>query len=562
MIKIKNVLRKFRTVFYVVLVILCSGIFIQGQKTDSYFEISKNLDIYTSIFKELNAYYVDPIEPGKMVKTGIDAMLETLDPYTNYITESDIEEYEFMTTGKYGGIGSNMRKQNDKIIVSEIAENSPAQKAGLHVGDEIISIDNQPLKGKEIDEINQLVKGSQGTQITVKVKDAYTGAESQKIIQRGEIEISSVPYAGLIGKDKKVAYLHLSQFTPACSKIIRSKLDSLKKTEPGLTSIVIDLRNNPGGLLNEAVSICNLFVDRGQLVVSTKGKIPELSEDFKTLSAPWDLNIPVAILINQASASASEVVAGTLQDLDRAVIIGERSYGKGLVQITKPVGYNARLKLTTAKYYTPSGRCIQAKDYTHRNEDGSVGHIPDSLKKEYKTKSGRRVLSGGGVDPDIVVKDNEISRFAIALLVKNHFFDFATQYVKGHPSIESASNFTLTDNDFQQFSKWIENKDYSYKTETEIALDSFKQTAIREKNFDAIKGDYNTMLSKVSHDKKQDLQKHKAEVINILENEIVSRYYYLRGRVENNIKSDKDIKEALDILSQPAQYQAFLSPKK
>ncbi|OSZ82331.1 hypothetical protein CAP35_03425 [Chitinophagaceae bacterium IBVUCB1] len=537
-------------------------LFIQAQKQDSYFEISKNLDIYTSIFKELNSFYVDPIEPGKMIKTGIDAMLNGLDPYTNYITESDIEEYEFQTTGKYGGIGANMRKKDEKIFVSDVYEFSPAAIAGLKPGDEVISIDNKPLKDKNMDDVSQLLKGSPGTQLSMTVKDAITGIEAVKKLTRNEIELSSVPYAGLMGKDRSIAYVALSQFTPGCSRTIRNTLDSLKKLQPNLASVVLDLRNNPGGLLHEAVNICNLFVDRGQLVVSTKGRLPEFTEDFKTQGNVWDEKIPVAVLLNSSSASASEVVAGTLQDLDRAVVIGERSYGKGLVQVTKPVGYNARLKLTTAKYYTPSGRCIQAIDYASRNADGSVGHIPDSLKKEYKTKNGRRVLSGGGVEPDVAVTDDDISKLSITLYIKNFFFDYATQYVKENKTIPPASSFALTDADFAKFAKWLEGKDYAYKTETEVALDSFKQIAQRDKAFDVLKTEFSALQAKASHDKKQDLQKHKAEVMRLLQSEIVTRYYYQRGRIENGLNTDKDFNKAIGILAQPAQYTALLSPKK
>lgn len=537
-------------------------LFVRAKTSDSYFEISKNLDIYATIFKELNTYYVDPIEPGKMMKTSIDAMLDNLDPYTNYITESDIEEFEFQTTGKYGGIGANMRLKDGVIFVGEVYENTPAYKAGLHPGDEVISIDNQVVKGKNLDDISLLLKGAPGTQVNMKIKDAYTGIEAQKIITRGEIEVSSIPFAGLIGPNKDVAYVRLTQFTPACAKGIRDALDSLKKAKPDMKSVLLDLRNNPGGLLNEAVSICNIFIDRGQTVVMTKGKVPELSEEFKTKDQPWDTQIPVAVLVNQFSASASEVVSGTLQDLDRAVILGTRSYGKGLVQVTRPLGYNARLKLTTAKYYTPSGRCIQALDYSNRNADGSVGKIPDSLKKEFKTASGRSVFSGGGIEPDVKIKDEEISKLVIALYSKNYFFDYTTQYVKQHKTIAPAATFTLTDNDFNQFAKWLENKDYSYKTETEIGLDSLKQIAIREKYYDGAKAEFTALQAKVSHDKKQDLVKHKDEVTRFLESEISSRYYYLRGRIENSLKTDNDVNKALAILGQPAQYKALLTPHK
>lgn len=537
-------------------------LFIQAKNTDSYFEISKNLDIFTNIFKELNTYYVDPIEPGKLVKTGVDAMLENLDPYTNYYTESDIEEYEFQTTGKYGGIGANMRKKDDIIQVGEVHEDGPAQKAGLHPGDQVISIDNQLVKGKNLDDISLLLKGAPGTQVTLKIKDYNTGTESSRSITRGEIEVSSVPYYSLIGNNKDVAFVRLTQFTPGCSRLVKNALDSLKSIKPQLSGVVLDLRNNPGGLLDEAVSICNLFVDQGQLVVSTKGKVKEWDKDFATQGRVWDAKVPVFVLINRSSASASEIVAGTMQDLDRGVIIGERSYGKGLVQVTKTLGYNARLKITTAKYYTPSGRCIQALDYTNRNPDGSVGVIPDSLKQEYKTKQGRKVLSGGGVEPDLKVQNEDISQLAVTLYIKNYFFDYANQYAKQHPSIGPASAFALSKEDFNSFAKWLEGKDYSYKTETEVVLDSLKAIAGREKYLDAIQADLKTVQTKVSHDKNQDLLKHQDEITRLLENEIVSRYYYLRGRIENGLKHDNDLDKALELVSKPEKYQALLQVKK
>ena len=537
-------------------------IFIQAKPADSYFEISKNLDIFATLFKELNTFYVDPIEPGKLVKTGIDAMLEDLDPYTNYITESDIEEYEFQTTGKYGGIGATMRKKDDVIVVGDVHEFSPAAKAGLHPGDVVLEIDDHIVKGKSIDDLSVLLKGSPGTQVAVKIKDVYTGEESVKIITRGEIELSSLPFAGLIGPTKTIAYAKLTQFTPGCGRILRSALDRLKRAQPALTGVVLDLRNNPGGLLDEAVAICNIFMDRGQLVVSTKGKMPEWDKDFNTLGTPWDTKIPLTVLVNRSSASASEIVAGTVQDLDRGIVIGERSYGKGLVQVTRPLGYNARLKLTTAKYYTPSGRCIQAVDYASRNPDGSIGKIPDSLKKEYKTKGGRRVLSGGGVEPDIHVEDDQYSKLAITLYTKSYLFDYATKYASQHKTIQPAAGFALSKEEFNQFAKWLEDKDYSYKSETEEMLDSLRQIATREKYFDAIKADYAQLQSKVSHDKKQDLLKHQEEITRFLESEIVSRYYFLRGRIENSLRNDNDVKKAVTLIDQPTQYQALLQPRK
>ncbi len=540
---------------------LVSSLFIQGKNEGSYFEISKNLDIYATLFKELNTYYVDPIEPGKLSKIGIDAMLNSLDPYTNYITESDIEDYEFQTTGKYGGIGATMRRIGDITLVGDVYEGSPAQKAGLHPGDEVLKIDGQSLKGRRVDEVSTLLKGSPGTQVNIRVKDAYSGTEEDRMVTRGEIELSSVPFAGLIGTGKNVAFVRLTQFTPDCANQVREALDSLKGVQPNLSAVVLDLRNNPGGLLDEAVGICNLFIDRDQLVVSTHGKMQDWDKDFKTQNNPWNLNIPLAVLVNHSSASASEIVAGTMQDLDRGIIIGERSYGKGLVQTTRPLGYNARLKLTTARYYTPSGRCIQALDYAHRNPDGSVGRVPDSLKKLYKTKNGRKVLSGGGVDPDVYVSSPEISKIAIALYARNFIFDYTTQYVRKHPQLQDATHFSLSPTEWDAFTKWLEGKNYAYQTATEIALDSLQQTASREKYYEAAKSEFAALRSKLGHDKKQDLQKNQKQVKEMLESEIISRYYFLRGRIAYSLRSDDDVAKALALFGTPTQYKALLQPK-
>lgn len=537
------------------------ALFVQAKTADSYFEISKNLEIFANLFKELNTYYVDPIEPGKLIKTGIDAMLDDLDPYTNYITESDIEGYEFQMTGKYGGIGATMRKKGDDIYVGDVYENSPSQKAGLHPGDQIISIDNQSISGKSIDDISLLLKGSPGTQVTIKVKDAYTGEEMPKTLTRGEIEISSVPYAALVGKNNDIAYVRLTQFTSGCSRTVRDALDSMKGVNKNLSGVILDLRNNPGGLLDEAVGVCNIFLDKGQLVVSTKGKMKEMDKEYKTPGAVWDNKIPVAVLVNGYSASASEIVSGTIQDLDRGVVIGSQSYGKGLVQVTKDLGYNAKLKLTIAKYYTPSGRCIQAIDYTNRNIDGSASKVPDSLKKPFVTKAGRKVLSGGGIEPDVKIKDKPTSKLAIVLYSKNYIFDYATQYAKQHKSIAPASTFKLSDAEFDDFAKYIQNKDYSYKTETEIALDSLKETATRENYFDAIKPEYEELQGKLAHDKQKDLLKNKDEIKELLESEIVSRYYFMKGRLAHSLLYDDDFEKATSLIEQPAEYKELLRKK-
>ena len=530
-----------------------------NDQTDKYFEISKNLEIYSNVFKELNQYYVDPIEPGKMVKTGVDAMLNDLDPYTNLITEADMEDYELQTTGKYSGIGVSTRIKDGDIIISELYENGPVSKAGIKAGDVVVSIDGQKVKGKDSDDVGLLMRGAPGTTLNIVVRNPMTQKEESKTITREEIKISSVPYASLLGTENNIAYVFLSQFTPNCSREVRNALDSLKKVQPALKGVVLDLRGNPGGLLDEAVNVCNLFIDKGQLVVSTKGKNKEWDKQFRTTGTPWDLEIPVAVLVNHGSASASEIVAGTTQDLDRGVIIGTRSFGKGLVQNVRTLGYNTRLKITTAKYYTPSGRCIQALDYSHRNEDGSVSSVPDSLKKMFKTKIGRNVYDGGGVEPDVKMEEENLSPLTVTLLTKSYIFDYATKYYYSHPKIAPAAEFELSDNDFNDFEKWLSDKDYSYKTDSEQQLTALKETAEKEKYFDNVKNEFNALAGKLAHDKKQDLAKNKQEVMRVLANEIVSRYYYQKGRVINKLKrDDKDLQKALILLSSSKDYKSLL----
>lgn len=532
--------------------------FINAGTTDSYFEISKNLDIYTNLFKELNTYYVDPIEPGKLVKAGVDAMLMDLDPYTNYISEADVEDYEFMTTGKYGGIGASMLRRGDEIYIADVYENSPAQMAGLHPGDVVEAIDGQQAKGKSVEDLGLLLKGSPGTKITIRIKTASNGEVSDKVLTRGQIEISSVPYAALVGPGKNIAYVRLTQFTQSCGNMVKDAYDSLKKVQPELKGMVLDLRSNPGGLLDEAVTICNIFLDKGQSVLTTKYRIAEMDKEYKTTLPAWNKDLPVAVLVNKSSASASEIVAGALQDLDRGVVIGEKSYGKGLVQVTRPLGFKSHLKLTVARYYTPSGRCIQAIDYTHRNADGSVGQTADSLKKTFKTRAGRNVKSGGGVSPDIAVKDEPVSLLAVTLLTKNYVFDYATEYASKHPSIPEPSTFSLSDADFTQFTKWLDTKDYAYKSETELQLDSLKAIAVKEKYFDNAKAEFEALKNKLSHDKKQDLLKNKDQVKHMLEAEIASRYYFMRGRMAQSMQYDKELDKAIAVITNPTEYNALL----
>lgn len=538
------------------------ALFIQARNTDPYFEISKNMEIFTSLFKELNAYYVDPIQPGNMVKTGIDAMLDDLDPYTNYITEEDIEDYRFMTTGKYGGIGSAIYKKGEYIMIGEPYENSPVVKAGLKAGDIILAIDGRSTKGKSIEELSKFLKGSPGTNIQLQVQDGVSGAVGEKTITRQEIQVSSVPYAGLVGNNNEYAYVRLSQFTERCGSQVRSAFDSLKRVNPNIKGAVLDLRGNPGGLLDEAVNLCNIFLNGNQLVVSTKGKNKEWDKDYRTMGTPWDEKLPVTVLINRSSASASEIVAGTFQDVDRGVIIGQRSFGKGLVQTTRPLAFNAKLKVTTAKYYTPSGRCIQALDYSHRNDDGSVGEVPDSLKSKFKTKAGRTVMDGGGIDPDIKLTEHILLPIEQTLLNKQFIFDYATVYVAQQPKPARPADVKFSEADFNSFLQWLEGKDYSYKTKTEEVLAKLKETAEKENYYEGIRQDMANLEKSVNHDKKLDLLKHKKEISRLLQQEIASRYFYQRGRIENVLADDDELREACNVLGNPSRYAELLKISK
>lgn len=520
-----------------------------SKPTDQYFEISKNLEIYSNIFKELNNYYVDPIEPGKMAKTSIDAMLYELDPYTNYFTETDKEEHDMQTTGKYAGIGVGLKMVDSNLYIGEVFENGPIHKAGYKAGDKIVKINDIAIKGKSYDEISLLLKGAPGTPISLEILP-YNAKEAKSVeIVRESIEIKSVPFYDLVGPNKDLAYVYLSQFTHDCSSDILKALNDLKSKQPNLKGVVLDLRNNPGGLLQEAVKICNLFLAKGKLVVFTKGKHKAGEFSLKTENDPWDANIPLTVLINNGSASASEIVAGTIQDLDRGVVIGVKSFGKGLVQQVKPLGYNTALKITTAKYYTPSGRCIQAIDYSHRNADGSVSSVPDSLKKAFKTVAGRTVYDGGGIEPDITTKDLDVNRTLIALANDGQIFNFATEYFYKHPSIKPADEFSISDNEYNEFLAFIEKNKYNYESMSENILKPFEQILKQENYIDDVAGTIEKLKADIEAGKKKSFQKSKEDIKKLISNEIVGRYYFQRGKVVNSLyNNDIDLNNAIEIL--------------
>ena len=525
---------------------------------DNYFELNKNLDVFTTIFRELSVFYVDPINAEEMVTAGIDEMLDGLDPYTTFIPEEAADDYRFMTTGQYGGVGALIGQRNNQVVITDPYEGFPAQKFGLMAGDIIRTIDGKSTKGLEYGDVSKMLKGAPNTNLTIVVdRPSSNGFETvNKTITRAEIQIKNVPYFGII--EGNVGYIRLSGFTDNAGQEVENAVKDLiqKKKVSGL---ILDLRGNPGGLLNEAVNIVNVFIDKGQDVVSTKGKVKEWDKLYKTYKSPVDTKTPLVILVNSGSASAAEIVSGSLQDFDRGVVIGQRTFGKGLVQTTRPLAYNTQLKVTTAKYYIPSGRCIQALDYTHRNADGSVGKVPDSLMSEFKTKGGRRVYDGGGVNPDFVTSTLTYSSITQILSAKYLLFDYATQYKIKHPSIADAKSFRLTDVEYADFISWLSNKEYDYETESEAKLEALKEKAEKENCFQTIQAVYSAVSAKLKVDKSSDLKLHEQEIKWLLENEIVSRYYYQNGRTENSFSSDPEIKMAIKALSSPAVFSAVLN---
>ncbi len=545
--------------YIITLAIAVSAYFSISFTNSEYFEISKNLEIFTTLYKEVNTFYVDDIDPNEFIQTGIDAMLKSLDPYTTYYPESEIENYKFQTTGKYGGIGSYIKRKKDYIIISEPYENSPAIKAGLIAGDKIVSVDDKLIKGKSSSEVSKFLKGEPGTTITVKVlRPQIDGSEKELLIDitREEVKVKNVSYFGM-AKDN-IGYIKLTRFTQKAGKEVEDAYKSLKKENPNLKGIVLDLRGNPGGLLNEAVNISNVFIPKNELICFTKGKNPDWDKEFKTKFEAQDTEIPVAVLTSRGSASASEIVSGSIQDLDRGVVIGQKTYGKGLVQTTKPLDYNTRLKVTTAKYYIPSGRCIQAIDYAERDETGAVSKIPDSLKVAFKTANGRKVFDGGGIDPDIKVEIESLSYIASNLMAKDFIFDYATVYKLKHKTIAKARDFRLTDKEYQDFEDWIKNKKFDYTTESEALLEELEKTSKEEEYFDAIEKTLEVLKKDISHDKSKDLITFKDEVKMLLESEITKRYYFKKGSVENYFYYDKELKEALNVLEDEKRYKEIL----
>lgn len=538
-----------------VIVLIAVAFFGFKKGDDRNFQIAKNLDIFNAIVKELDMFYVDTIDPNKTIREGIDNMLYSLDPYTVYYPENDQDELEMMVKGSYGGIGSLIR-YNPKLqytVIAEPYEGMPAAESGLKAGDILLEIDGKDLKNNS--DVSTLLRGQVGTSFKLKVQRPGVKEPLEFTIVRRSIQMPTIPYYGIM--EGQVGYINLSSFSGTPSKDFKNAFLDLKKQ--GATSLVIDLRNNGGGLLDQAVEIVNFFVPRGKTIVTTKGKIKQASNTYKTLREPLDTDIPIAVLVNSGTASSSEILSGSLQDLDRAVIVGNRTYGKGLVQVPRSLPYGGNLKITTSKYYIPSGRCVQAIDYAHRNEDGSVARIPDSLTTVFHTAAGREVRDGGGVSPDIEVKQERLPNILYYLVRDNLIFDYATDYCLKHPVIGSAEKFELTDADYTDFKNKVKGADFKYDQQSEKILKTLKEAAEFEGYMKEASDEFKALENKLTHNLDRDLDYFSKDIKEMISEEIIKRYYYQRGAIIQQLKGDNELDEAVKILTNPERYQQILS---
>lgn len=542
------------------LVVVVAGGLLGFKDDDRNFQIVKNLDVFNSLFKELDLFYVDTIDAEKAIGTGIEAMLRQLDPYTVYYPESQTEELKMMTTGKYAGIGSVIRfhKAKNRVAIAEPYENMPAAKVGLKPGDIILDIDGKDILGKSTSEVSDLLRGEAGTSFLLRVQRPGTERPLEFKVTRESIQTPTIPYYGVVGDG--IGYIYLTSFTENCSRDVRRAFIDLK--QKGVTSLILDLRGNPGGLMSEAVEILNLFLPKGVEVLSTKGKLKQAASVSKTTKEPLDTQMPLAVLVDGESASASEIVAGALQDLDRAVIVGNRTFGKGLVQVIRDLPYNGNLKVTTSKYYIPSGRCVQAINYQHRDASGRAERVPDSLTNVFHTAAGREVRDGGGVTPDRKVELEKAPTMLYYLDAHDVVFDYVTDYCLRHGTIADAEHFTLSDAEYEIFKQQVKKSDFTYDKESEKALKALRDIAGIEGYMDDAKPEFEALEKKLSHNLDRDLDYFSKEIRQLVAGEIVKNYYHQRGAVVYSLRYDRGLEEARAVLRDTAAYREILSPKK
>jgi carboxyl-terminal processing protease len=543
--------------------ILIAGLFLMtvvGLKAqdNNNFKVAKSIEIFSGVMNQLNLNYVDTIHPVQLTQTAITDMLAKMDPYTVYVPEKDMSAFNLMLSGIYGGIGSMIQKQGDYVVITEPYEGFPAQKAGLKAGDKIIDINGKPAKGMSSLAVSKLLKGDPGSHFQLTIQHFGATKDTTLTLTREQIKIPNVPYFGIVGND--IGYIRLTQFSPNAANDVRNAFISLKENH-NIKGVILDLRNNGGGLLNEAVKIANIFVKKGQTIVTTKGKLLSNNMDYKTPGPVLDRKIPLAILVNENTASASEIVSGSMQDLDRGVIIGQRTFGKGLVQNTVALPYGGKIKITIAKYYIPSGRCIQAIDYFDRGKNGGPVRVPDSLTHAFKTADGRVVRDGGGIKPDIVMKPDIFSQVSADLYAQNYIFDFANEFCLHHKSIAPPTQFRISDSTFNQFKKFVLNKGFNYKTETGSLIKRLQQSAKREDYFKALKPTLDSLSHELKVEKKQDIEKHKKQIEEMLRVEIATRYYYQKGKTASALINDDEISKAVKVLNDAGLYNSILSGK-
>lgn len=541
--------KRARIVGFVSILVIGLGSLSFVMTNNKYFEIAKNIELFANLYRELNTYYVDEIEPSHLMRIGVNAMVESLDPYTNYITEAQIEGYRFIQEGRYNGIGAQSEKMGEYLTITQLYKDQPADKAGLKVGDKIVAVDGKDAKGKSVDDINNILRGFPGTEVALQVLRPGEKNEFEVKVVREDVKVENVPYYGMISDD--VGYIALTTFTRNAGDNVANALKALKEEQPDIKGVVFDLRGNGGGLLNEAVNVCNVFVPKGELIVTTKGKVKEWDRSFKTLNQPIDTEIPLVVLINNRSASASEIVAGVIQDYDRGVLLGQRSYGKGLVQNTRDIGYSAKVKLTTAKYYIPSLRCIQAVEY----ENGEPLDIPDDKRTPFKTRNGRTVLDGGGVKPDKIIDRDGSSKLLKQLQRSNIIFDYATNYCANKQSVGELMNLRF--NDFTEFVAFVEERNFNYDSKTEKLLKDLEEQAA-EDGFDLKEG-IEALKTSIVDTKRAELLEYQEAIEDIIEKEIAGRYFYQEGTVKIGLRNDLEIEEAIDLLKNTNEYKKILS---